>query len=366
MSTTATACGPRRSTARWATSSASNRRSRTPSSRASSPSSPPSCGRATSRPPTSRRSGSTWNRRTEPDLRRAIDQFLQAIAADPDYALAHAGLADAWAILLDHGLAAPQEALPHAIRAAERALQLDPRLAEAHTSLAMTRQFDGQWGAAEDAFREALRCNPAYPVAHHRYALFLAWMGRADEALARIEEARRLDPISLIIQASIGWILYYARRFDDAERHLAAALEMDPHYTNAHIARALVLAATGRAADAIAPLETALHDSGGSAPILALNAYECGAAGDARRARELNTRLDARSAECYVAPYYRALPHLGLGEPDAALDWLERARRERSAQLIYLATDPIWDPVRADPRFRSIIAQLRFPGAAVS
>lgn len=306
-----------------------------------------------------------WNRRTEPDLRRAIDEFRQAVAADPGYALAHAGLADAWAILLDHGLAAPQEALPHATRAAERALQLDPELAEAHTSSALTRQFDGQWDAAESAFREALRCNPSYPVAHHRYALFLAWMGRADEALARIEEARRLDPISLIIRASIGWILYYARRFDDATRHLAGTLEMDPHYTNAHIARALVLAATGRAADAIEPLETALHDSGGSAPILALLAYACGAAGDPERARELNTRLEARSRDGFVAPYYRALPHLGLAEPAAALDWLERARLERSAQMIYIATDPIWDPVRTDPRFQSIVARLRFPAAAV-
>lgn len=304
-----------------------------------------------------------WNRRQEPDLRRAIELFEEAIAADPGYALAHTGLADAYSILLDHGLMSPQEALPNAIRAAERALELDPTLAEAHTSLALVRQFEWQWDGAEAAFRRALQLNPGYPVAHHRYALFLAWVARNSEALAQIEEAHRLDPVNLIIQATIGWILYYGRRYDEAAKKLRGALEMDAHFTNAHVSLALVLHCTGRPAEAITELEQAIRDSGGSTPILAILGLAYGAAGQTDKARAIMAEMTSRAERSYVSAYYRALPHLGLGENDDTLDWLQRAYNERAANMVYLDTDPVWDPLRGDSRFQQLLERLGFPRA---
>lgn len=305
-----------------------------------------------------------WNRRAEPDLRRALDCFRQAIQSDPDYALAHAGLADTYALLLDYGLVSPQEALPITTRSAEHALRLAPALAESHTSMALARQFDWQWAESEAAFRRALELNPAYPVAIHRYALFLAWMGRASEALERIEQAARLDPVSLIIQSTVGWILYYARRFDDAAAQLQSTSEMDPHFINAHIARSLVLAAQGRPDESLREVE---HLTGGadadhaSPPTLARLAYVQGLAGQTEAARRTLDTLASRSASEYVSAYHRALPYLGLGDTNNALDWLERALRERAAGMLYLAAEPIWDAVRSEERFRRILDQLRFP-----
>ncbi|MGH7554395.1 MAG: tetratricopeptide repeat protein, partial [Longimicrobiales bacterium] len=301
-----------------------------------------------------------WNRRAEPDLRRAIESFQQAIQADPEYALAHAGLADTYAILLDHGLVSPQEALPKLTRSAERALQLAPSLAEAHTSLALARQFEWQWAETEAGFRQALTLNPDYPVANHRYALFLAWMNRADEATRRIEAARRVDAVSLVIQSSMGWIRYYGRRFDEALIELRTAFEMDPHFTNAHIAHALVLAALGRPDDSVGELQAVIRSAGPTTPNLALLSYALGAAGRKDEARTTLDTLANHGAQEYVSSYYRALPYLGMGDHDNALDWLDRAFRERAAGMIYINTDPIWDPVRSDARFESIIGAMRF------
>lgn len=301
-----------------------------------------------------------WNRRTEADLRRAIDHFRQAIVADPNYALAYSGLADSYTILLDHGLVSPQEALPAATKAAERALTLDATLAEAHTSVALVRVFDWQWAGAEDAFRQAILINPGYPIAHHRHALLLAWLGRSAEALEQIEEARQLDPLSLIILASIGWVHYYGRRFDQAEEQLRATLEMEPNFANAHLALGLVHGAAGRLAEAWAELERARSISGDTAPLLALLAHAYGRAGRSEDAQALIRQLSARAGESYVSCYYRALPYLGLGEVDRALDWLERAVRERAAALVYLKVDPIWDLVRDDRRFQDVLERLKF------
>jgi serine/threonine-protein kinase len=307
-----------------------------------------------------------WNRRSEPDLHRAIDHFRRAIEADPDYALAYAGLADSYAILLDYGLVSPRDALPNATRAAERALRLGPNLAEAHTSLALARQFEWRWAEAEAAFRDALALNPGYAIGHHRYALFLSWLGRGAEALQQIEHARKLDPVNLIIQSSIGWVLYYARRFQDAAAQLHATLELDPRFTNAHVALAMVHGRRGRADEAVAALLHAHDETGGTAPIVALLGHAYGLANRQEEAREATRRLDALSAERYVSAYYRALPHLGLGEMDAALEWLEHAHDERAANLVYLAADAIWDPVRTDPRFQRILQQIDFPSASTA
>src|SRR5690606_21194770 len=164
-----------------------------------------------------------WNERTPEALRRAIGEFERAIARDAGYAHAFAGLADCHAILLDYGVVSPQEGLEPARRAADRALELGPDFAEAHTSAALVRQMEWRWADAEREFRRALELNPGYVAARHRYALLLAWLGRFEEGRRELEHARRLDPLSPVIAAAAAWLAYYEGRHDDAVRAGAAA-----------------------------------------------------------------------------------------------------------------------------------------------
>jgi TolB-like protein/Tfp pilus assembly protein PilF len=298
-----------------------------------------------------------WNRRTPDDLRRAIEHFDRALELDPRFALAYAGLADAYAILLDYGLLSTRDGLDRARRAAEEALRLDASLGEAYTSLALARQLDWQWRAAEESFIKAIERRPDYPVARQRYSLFLAWTGRPDQALAQIHEAQRIDPLSAVISATAGWVSYYARRYDRAQEQLARALEMDPHLPTARVVLGLVALQQGRTADAVTEHEHALEASRGSAPMRALLAVSLARAGDADAARTQLRALQRESATGFVSPYYIALAHFGLGETEAALDHLEQARDERAAQVIYLRAEPLLDPLRNEPRFQRVLEE---------
>jgi TolB-like protein/lipoprotein NlpI len=301
------------------------------------------------------------NRRTEGDLRRAVGFFERAVRLDPDYALAYAGLADTYAILLDYGFLSSGEALEQARVAAERALQLDPAAGENYTSLALVRQFEWRWQEAEDAFRTSIRLAPDYPVSHQRFALHLAWLGRTDEGLEEARCAEALDPLSFAASATVGWVLYYARRFDEAVTQLTSTLEKDAQFATARIALSRSLLERGESDRGIAEMERALADSGRAASVLALLAHAYGEAdrrGDARRAAQ---ELQDRAQNGYVSSYYLALPQLGLGERARALDLLESALHERVAQLVYLRAEPIMDPLRQERRFQSILQTLAFP-----
>ncbi|MCI0432436.1 MAG: tetratricopeptide repeat protein, partial [Gemmatimonadetes bacterium] len=205
------------------------------------------------------------NRRTEVDLQRAIDFFDRALEVDPDYALAHAGLADTYSILLDYGFISTTDALQHARASAEQALRLDPSAAETYTSLALVRQFEWRWTEAEEAFETSLRLNTDYAVAHQRYALHLAWRRRYDGALDHAVAAERLDPLSPATSATVGWILYYARRYDDAIRKLEQVVAREPQFATARVALGRALLMSGRREASIAQHEQAARDSGRAA-----------------------------------------------------------------------------------------------------
>lgn len=309
-----------------------------------------------------------WNRRTPPDLHRAIEHFERALELDPRFALAHVGLADAYAILLDYGLLSTREGLGPARRAAEEALRLDGSLAEAYTSLALTQQLEWEWRAAEASFVRSVERRPDYAVARQRYALFLAWTGRSDRALEQIEEARRIDPLSAVIGATVGWVLYYARSHDRAAEELGSALELDPHNPSARVALGLVALAQDRPEDAVAEHERALADSRGSAPMRALLAFSSARAGDSRTARSHIEELERAAENGFVSPYYLALAELGLGNVEAALDRLEQARDERAAQIVYLRVEPVLDPIRDHTRFQALLEETgldRYQGFGV-
>lgn len=295
-----------------------------------------------------------WNRRTPDDLMRSADAFREVITRDPGSALAHAGLADAYTILLDYGIVSPGEALPRARQAAERAVQLDDGLAETHTSVALVRQFEWDWRGAEASFRRALERNPGYATARHRYALCLAWMGRHTEAIREMSRAAELDPLSLIIGSSLAMVHYYARRYDEAAEQARQVLDMDERFPMAHLARAL--ARSRQPEQAVADLEAALEHAGGESPsLIALLAYACGRGGQQARARDLERRLEHTAQTKYVSGYYRSLPSLGLGNHEAALSRLDQACEERAAHMVYLGADPILDPLRTDPRFTRLL-----------
>ncbi|HEV2130010.1 MAG TPA: tetratricopeptide repeat protein, partial [Longimicrobiaceae bacterium] len=299
-----------------------------------------------------------WNRRTGEGLRTAVEYFTRAIEVDPGYALAHAGLADAYAILLDYGILPPEQALPELKAAARRALELDAALAEAHTSLALAHQFEWEWAAAEREFRRALTLNPSYAVAHHRFALFLTSMDRPEESLAEIRRALELEPLSLIILTTVGWVHYYARHYEKAVEQCLHTLEMDPNFMNAHIALGLACGQLGRYEEAIAAHQQALRIAGEVASTQALMGYMYGASGERGQAQEMFERLRERASRQYTSPYYLAISALGSGDAEEAFSWLERAYREHAAHLVYLRVDPLFDSLRTDSRLDHLLARL--------
>jgi TolB-like protein/Tfp pilus assembly protein PilF len=296
-----------------------------------------------------------WNRRTESALRRAVEEFEKAIALDPGFARARAGLADALSLLLDYGALPAGEALPRAIESAEHALRLDAGLAEGWTSLALVREFEWRWEEAETAFRRSIELRPDYATAHQRFALHQAWLGRPAAALAEAKTAEQLDPLSAAVLASTGFVLYYGRRYELAAASAKRALELDPHFATARTALGLARLQQGRAGEAVDALQAASADSGRAAATFSLLACAHAAAGRSDEAKAGLAELQKRSLQAHVPDYYLALPRLSLGDRDGALGALERACAGQAPQMAYVGAEPLLDPLREDPRFVAML-----------
>ncbi len=295
-----------------------------------------------------------WNKRTEAGLRKAIEYFDEAVARDPTYAPAHAGLADSYALLGSSGYDAmpPREAMPRAKTAALEALALDNGLAEAHTSLAyVLMAYDWDLPAAEKEFQEAFRCNPGYATAHHWYAHCLLAAGQTEKAAAEMRQAVSLDPLSLPVNVGLGWCSYFARRYDEAIGQYRKTLELEPDFALAHQALGMALAQKGAYAEAIAEFKKAVPLSGGSASAIASLGNASARAGATADARAQLEQLSELSRRKYVPAIYMALIYLGLGDKNSAAPWFSKAREERSEYLIYHRLDPGFDSIRADKRF---------------
>ncbi len=306
-----------------------------------------------------------WNKRTDQDVRNAIEYFKKAIDADPTYALAYVGLADSYLVLGGFGIAtlAPKDAFPKACQAIARALQIDDTLAEAHTSLGYClANYDWNWTAAQHEFDRALELKPSYAVAHHWYGfLHLAAFGRLDEAIAEMRYALDLDPLSLPVGSNIGLILYLARRYDEALAHFKRNLEMDRSFVYTHWEMGLAYEQCGRYDEAIAAFQKAITLSGTSTLPRALLARTYALAGKKSEALALLDELSELSTQHYVSPYRIAAVHAALGDRDRAFAWLEHAYGGRDGWLIWLAVDPVVDVLRSDARLTELLHKLGLP-----
>lgn len=305
-----------------------------------------------------------WNRRNAEGLKKSIEYFEQAIARDPNYARAFAGLSDSYLLLWGYGFMPPDETIPRVKATAKKALELDATLAEAHLSLgAVAWNYDWDWKGAEREFRRAIELNPNYATAHHYLGEFLAYQERFDEGWAEIGRALELDPTSLIINCDAGLILQFWRRWDDAIEQYRKTLEMDPSFRKARRFLAGVYTHEKEFEAAKAELEKLrqIDDSPGKWDWLMatgdLYVYS-GRRAEAQRAYAEMKRLAARG---YLDPGILMWMHIHLGEKDQAFEWMEKAYAARSTTLTSIRVNPGYDPLRSDPRFKAIRRRMNFP-----
>jgi TolB-like protein/DNA-binding winged helix-turn-helix (wHTH) protein/Flp pilus assembly protein TadD len=307
-----------------------------------------------------------WSQRsTEATMRRAITYFEQAIALDPLYAEAYAGLADCHMLLQFYGPTDPNESWPKTKAAADKALELNASLAEAHNSLAIylhRRQHD--WAAAETEFKRALDLNPNYADGHRSYAIYLRTMNRLDEARAEIERANRLDPRSLSGTASVARESYFARNYDRAITEGRQQLAADPNHVQVHYWLGLAYAEKRDFPNATAELQKAIDLSGGNTIYVAGLAYTYAKSARKDRARELLGQLEQLSTRRYVPPYRLASVYAALGDNDRAFAYLEKAYEERGLHVGNINVDPMMDSLRADPRFGALLRRMQLPHAS--
>lgn len=296
-----------------------------------------------------------WNRRTAETHQKAIDEFEQATRIDPHYALAYAGLADAYALLgpNPNRVMPRADAMARARAAALKAIELDSGLAEAHTPLAfILMHYDWNLAEAEKEFQRALSLNPSYATAHQWHAVNLLAMGRIQAAIEELKAAGALDPASLIITADLAETYIYAGRPADAEHAARRVLDLDPGFTLGRRWLALSLTSERRYAEAIAILEGEPSANDPDSVAILVNVYAAaGRAGDARRTLDRLLRLNA---DDYEIAFSLAESYASLGDVDQTVRWLEKAFAERSGSLLLLNLDPSFAPVRADPRFLAL------------
>ena len=300
-----------------------------------------------------------WNQRNEEGLRKAIHCFESAISEDPEFALAYSGLADSLTLLSFYEIVSPFEAMPSARRAALKALELDPNLAEGHASLAdILLHFDRDWAAADREYRRSIQCNPGYALGYHWYANLLAAKGQHEAAHIAIMRALEINPVSIITLVWAGVTSHMAHRFDEAIKHYQSALELDPHFIWAHMYMAQALEQKGDFLDALREFETTIQLAGGSNCVQAMKAHAHAVAGDKSSAREILRELKSGPASERMPSYDIAATYAALGDSIQAVSWLNRACDERNMKLFTLTQDPRFDPLRHHSEFRGIVEQV--------
>lgn len=302
-----------------------------------------------------------WNKRSEEGMRKAISYFQQAIDRDPGYALAYAGLADAYNLGDDWGSTPPSESFPRAKAAALRALDLDDSLAEAHTSLAFVKaNYDWDFPGAEEEFQRAIALNPNYATAHQWYAMYLVPMRRFAEAEREIKVAQDLDPLSLIISLGVGEIFEWERNYDAAFRQYQKTLELDPSFIGTYGHLSTIYEHKGmyreavEAAKKVAVLKGNNDEVSEMERVFRKNGYP--------GLDQMNLRRDfeAQAQGKYVRSSEIAENYLRTGNKPQALHWLEKAFEERDSSLVFLPIDAEFDSLRSDPQFQELLKKIGF------
>ena len=300
-----------------------------------------------------------WNKRTGEDFERAAQYFQQAIAKDPHYALAYAGLADTYGLMSTWTIAPRNEFMPKARAAALQALKIDETLAEAHASLALVAEnFDYDWKTAEKEFRRAIDLDPDYATGRQWYAEYLSWQGRFDDAIAESERAQRLDPLSLIIATDRATILYYSRQYDRAIAECQAVLSMDPRFGLARSFAFYALVKEGKFAEALEEIE------GGPSTVdspadWAEKAYLYGQWGRTAQAQHALVKFVQLAPQMRDRAQASIFAYIGAGRKDQAMALLQKAYSEHANIMTSLKVDPRYDSLRDNPRFQELLRSLR-------
>ena len=302
-----------------------------------------------------------WNRRSREGLPKGVQYFQEAIAKDPAYAAAYAGLADCLSGLSNYNFVAPDEGCGKAKKLALQALELDPSLGEAHASLAWVHTwYDYDFVAAEREFERSLELNPRYATAHQFFGFYLGMMGRYEEAYTEIKRAIRLDPLSSVFEWSLGFVYWMARRYDQAIEQTAKALELDPGFAPAHALRCWAAQHTAPEL-AVDAAQNAVRCSPGAVMYLATLGESYAAAGNPQEAQKMLDHLHDLSKQQYVTPYFLARIYAALGRKEEALHSLEAGYLERTCSLVFMKVDPRLDELRIEPRFQDLMRRMNFP-----
>ena len=303
-----------------------------------------------------------WNKRSPDGIQKSIEFLNRAVAEDPGYALAYAGLADSYSQGSFFNMVPPREAMPKAKAAAAKALEIDPNLAEAHISLGYASfTYDWDWAAATRHFDQAIALNREAVMNHAYYPFYLSVFGRFEEAINIAKEAVDRDPVSASLSHTLAVQLALARRFDDAIQECRRTIDLDANFAVAHDVLGGLLAAKGMDREAVAELEKAVALSRGAAMPLASLGYVRARLGDRADARRILEQLEAASKVRYTPALAFAIVQMGLGEKDQAFASLEKAYEERFNRLAYLRREGVWDALRPDPRFTELVHRIGLP-----
>jgi eukaryotic-like serine/threonine-protein kinase len=298
---------------------------------------------------------------TAEQKQKAQELFEQAITIDPSYAPPYAGLAHFYQV---SSTLSPSVAMPQAKQYAQKAVELDPSLPDAHLALGLVRFFgDWDWPNADREFRRALELNPSDSEAHRTYSYFLVATGNKNEAIAQARRAQELDPLNITTQAA-GWVFYFSRQYDEAIAECRKALELDPNSAGAYDCIGSSSLAKGNYNDAIAASEKAFALSQGAASRMAGLGEAYAYAGKTSEARKVLKQLEERSTKTYVPPILLMEVHLALGEREPALALLDEAFAQHDTYLVSLKSDPAFDPLRSEPRFQTVLQRIGFPADA--
>lgn len=300
-----------------------------------------------------------WNQRTKPSLEKAIDYFEEAIGRDPNYAMAYAGLADSYGLLSLYGQLPLSESYPKAKAAADKALEIDPSLAEAQTSRAqITATYEWDFPKALREFRRAIELNPNYGTAHHWYSTVLTEAGRMEEALAEIRRAQELEPVTLTISVSVGLTFYYGRQYDRSIDQAKKALELDSNFALAHRLLAIACEQKRMYAEAIDQNRRWGDLTGDGVKTRVALGYVYALSGRQKEALEVLEKFRPEETRRKDLAPGVAFVHTALGDFDRAFEWLEKAYRNRSGALTTVKVDPRLDPLRSDPRFTVLLKKM--------
>jgi TolB-like protein/cytochrome c-type biogenesis protein CcmH/NrfG len=296
------------------------------------------------------------NQGTISGYKKSIEYLQQAIAKDPKYALAYAGLADSYLLLGSFWV----EAISEAKTAALKANELDPTLPEAHVALGHIKLWlDWDWPAAELEFKRGIELNPNSALAHNEYGMYLAAVGRVGDALTQLSRARELDPASPIVNTNVGWCLLYARRGEEALNQFRQTVQTDPEHVSARWGLGVAYVLAGRNAEAIAELKEAVALSDGSPTLMSYLGYAYGRSGSKAEADRILEQLRELAQREYVPSSAVALVHAGLGNTTAAVDWLNRAYDEHDFSLVFIEVAPWFESVRGEERFQQLLRRMQ-------